>query len=92
MEFPQIAPGRVVDLGRRVEELEVARGVNPAERRGLAHGPAEAGEGLVPEVVAAPPERVETSSLLRVHRVDVDAALAREDDVVRAGAEPETLV
>ena len=41
----------------------------------------------MPEVVAAPPERVEGSGLLRVHRVDVDAALAREDDLVRACAE-----
>ena len=39
------------------------------------------------EVVAAPPERVEGTSLLRVHRVDVNAARAREDDLVRAGAE-----
>ena len=53
----------------------------------MRNGPAEAGGGLVPEVVAAPPERVEGTGLLRVHRVDVNAARAREDDVVRAGAE-----
>ena len=41
----------------------------------------------MPKVVAAPPERVERARLLRVHRVDVDAALAREDDLVRARAE-----
>ena len=61
--------------------------MNPAERRGLTHGPAEARRGLVPKVVAAPPERVEGARLLRVHRVDVDAARAREDDVVWAVAE-----